>query len=174
MDELRYPIGRYVFIPDYSDVTISAWIDVVAAFPRDLRTLTEQMTEEELDQTYRPEGWTVRQVVNHVGDSHLNAYVRFKRIISEDCPTITPYDQQAWAEFEDGKHGEIGVALNLLDALHHRWVQFLRSLDLGVFERTYLHPEHGGEQKLVFMLGLYAWHCRHHLAHVALVAQSRL
>lgn len=172
MDKLRYPIGRYSFIPDYSDVTLSAWIDVIEAFPYDLKTLITSMSEEQLNSSYRPEGWTVRQVVHHVADSHINAYVRFKKVITEETPTVQPYDQSDWAQLEDGLNGDVSVSLDLLMALHQRWVIFLRSLKPAAFERTYNHPEHGGEQKLVFMLGMYAWHCRHHLAHVALVARN--
>ncbi len=170
MDKLRYPIGRYAFIPDYSDVTISAWIDVIEAFPHDLNTLIGKMSESQLGEQYRPDGWTVRQVVHHVADSHINAYVRFKKVITEDTPTVQPYAQPDWAKLEDGLNADVQISLDLLLALHRRWVIFLRSLNPEDFERTYLHPEHGGENKLVYMLGLYAWHCRHHLAHVALVA----
>ena len=166
MEHLRFPVGRFDFQADYSADDISQWIEVIAAFPAKLEELAAELTEEQLSSTYRPEGWTIRQVINHVADSHINAYGRFKRVVTEDIPTINPYDQDLWAELDDGKNGDIAISVTLLNSLHNRWVRFMRSKPADIFERTYNHPEHPGTQKLIFMLQMYAWHCEHHLGHV--------
>ena len=123
------------------------------------------LDDRQLDTPYRPGGWTVRQVVHHYADSHANSYVRFRLALTEDAPVIKPYDEQRWAELPDAKSAPISVSLTLLSALHQRWVLLLRSLDDQTFARTFIHPELG-EMRLDKTLGLYAWHCHHHVAHI--------
>lgn len=123
------------------------------------------MCDGQLDTPYRPGGWTVRQVVHHLADSHLNSYQRFRLALTERSPLIKPYDETAWAELPDAKTAPIAVSLSLLDGLHARWIALLRSLDEDGFARTFRHPELG-EKRLDWTLGLYAWHSRHHLAHI--------
>jgi uncharacterized damage-inducible protein DinB len=140
-------------------------IDEIAAAPAALRKAVEGLTEAQLDTPYRPGGWSVRQVAHHVPDSHMNAYVRFKLAVTEDSPTIKPYDEAAWAELADVKTVPVATSLALLDAVHERWVAFLRSLGEADWARTFRHPELG-VVPLEKNLALYAWHGRHHVAHV--------
>jgi hypothetical protein len=141
----------------------------IAHFPADFRFMVQSLTEHELDTPYREGGWTVRQVVHHVPDSHLQGYVRFKLAMTEEAPAIKTYQQSAWGDLADARTGPVEVSLDLLDALHSRWAHFLRSLGEADFARTYHHPELG-EISLETTLQLYAWHGKHHLGHVGLVA----
>ena len=171
LETLRFPIGR--FVPP--EVSSTAWqadcIATIAAFPARLRTLVQSLTEEQLDTPYRPEGWTVRQVVHHVADSHLNSYIRFKWTLTEDQPMIKAYDQAVWAELPDGKNGPVEMSLDLLDAIHARWVYVLRKMTPAQFERKLDHPEWKRDLDLNFFLALYTWHCEHHYAHIAELAK---
>jgi len=124
------------------------------------------LARDQLETPYRPGGWTVKQVVHHVPDSHLNAYTRFKLALTEDQPTIKTYNEAAWADLADSRRVPIEVSLELLDALHLRWVTVLRSMDAADFQRGLIHPDKGGVVTLQQMLGLYAWHGRHHVAHI--------
>ena len=165
MTDLRYPVGKFSYD---SDVTAAARRDLIrhiADTPRALRAAVAGLDDRQLDTPYRPEGWTVRQVVHHVPDSHMNAYVRFKLALTEDNPTIKPYDESAWARVADTPRTPVDVSLTLLDALHTRWVVLLDSLADGDYARKLVHPERG-PITLDWMLQLYAWHGRHHTAHV--------
>ncbi|MBV9674891.1 MAG: bacillithiol transferase BstA [Acidobacteriaceae bacterium] len=162
---LRYPLGKYQPPEKISSEQRTEWIDTIAALPRELKQAVSHLTESQLDTPYRPGGWTVRQVVHHLPDSHLNSYIRFRFALTEDTPTIKPYDEAKWAELPDAKTGPIGSSLLILEGLHERWTALLRTLDDAAFARTLRHPE-WGEIRLDWTLGLYAWHCRHHLAHI--------
>lgn len=168
-DSLRYPIGRFAWDGPSAERR-RADITAIESLPGELRRAVKGLSEEKLDTPYRPGGWTVRQVVHHLPDSHLNAYVRFKLALTETQPAIRPYDQAAWAELADTRETPIAVSLTLLESLHRRWVTLLRSLADSDFERTFLHPEIGEPRTLDWLTGLYAWHGRHHLAHVTPVA----
>jgi uncharacterized damage-inducible protein DinB len=147
-------------------------IDEIAETPLRLRAAIRAMSDEQLDTPYRPGGWTVRQVVHHVPDSHLNSYIRFKLALTEEEPTIRPYDEDRWAQLEDSRITPPEVSLALLDALHERWVTLLRSLAPEDFQRTFRHPELG----LVSLnknVALYAWHGRHHVAHITSLSERR-
>ncbi len=163
--DLRYPVGKFSFDPALSAEMRRALIGQIAAAPGALRTAVSGLDHRQLETPYRPEGWTVRQVVHHVPDSHMNAYVRFKLGLTEDTPTIKPYDEAAWARVADTARTPVDVSLTLLDALHHRWVVLLESLAEKDFARALVHPDHG-PVTLGWMLQLYAWHGRHHAAHV--------
>lgn len=165
LERLRYPIGRFRARTGLSAAERSALIDEIAAVPGDLREAVAPLSAVQLDTPYRPDGWTVRQVVHHLPDSHMNAYVRFKLAMTEDEPGIKAYDEAAWAELADGRGEDLEVSLALLDALHRRWTAFLRSLDPEAWGRGFRHPELG-LVTLEANLQLYAWHGRHHLAHV--------
>lgn len=165
MNDLRYPIGKFQFEGSLTAAQRAVCIDQIAETPARLRDAVRGLTEEQLQTPYRPEGWTVRQVVHHVPDSHMNSYVRFKLALTMDQPTINAYPENVWAELPDAKLPEIEVSLNLLEMLHKRWVVFLRSLREQDFQRQFRHPELG----LVTLernLTLYAWHGRHHTAHI--------
>ena len=164
MSDLRYPIGPYQHRPG-SPADHAAWIDDIAALPARLREAVAGLDHMQLDTPYRPGGWTVRQVVHHLADSHINSYVRFRLALTEDSPTIKPYDQAAWARLPDALTGGVAVSLTLLESLHDRWVRLLRSLHEKDFARTLYHPE-AGTLDLDYLTGMYAWHCRHHVAHV--------
>jgi uncharacterized damage-inducible protein DinB len=168
--DLRYPIGRFQKVASLTEAEREAAIESIAATPIRLRAAILGLDSEQLDTPYRPGGWSVRQVVHHVPDSHLNAYVRFKLALTEDNPTIKTYDEKLWAELEDGKSTPVEVSLALLEAVHDRWVRLLRSLVPEDFARTLNHPELGA-MRLDSLLALYAWHGRHHVAHVTALRQ---
>ena len=164
-DNLRYPIGGPKLSARLDDAARREAIDAIAATPANLRAAVQGLAEEQLYTPYRPEGWTVRQLVHHVPDSHLNAYVRFKLALTEDEPKIKTYAEARWAELPDTRTTPPEVSLALLESLHHRWVDLLRAMAPADFERKLDHPEKG-LLTLDSMLGLYAWHGRHHVAHV--------
>ena len=164
LERLRYPVGRFQPVTSAGDAKRTQWIEEIAALPAHLRAAVEGLEQSQLDTPYRDGGWTVRQVVHHVADSHVNAYVRLKLALTEDSPAIKPYEEQRWAELPDSRL-PVPVSLALLDALHERWVVLLRSMRDETFARTWVHPEHG-TRDLDFLLQLYAWHSRHHVAHV--------
>ena len=161
----RYPIGRYTSPSTITHDNRHEWITAIAVLPRELKEAVRGMSESDLETPYRNGGWTVRQVIHHVADSHLNAYTRFRLGLTEDKPVIKPYDEKAWAELPDARTSPIESSLQLASALHARWVDLLRSLKEADFQRTFVHPEIG-ERTLDWTVGLYAWHGRHHLAHV--------
>ncbi|MGH7670966.1 MAG: YfiT family bacillithiol transferase [Gemmatimonadaceae bacterium] len=165
--DLRYPIGRFTQPVDVSAAERAGYIEAVAGASAALREAVRGLDDSQLDTPYRPDGWTVRQVVHHLPDSHLNAYVRFKLALTEVGPTIKPYDQAAWAELPDGRSPLITESLALLDALHARWVYMLRAMKVGDFARTLVHPDRpGAPMTLEATLALYAWHGRHHVAQI--------
>jgi uncharacterized damage-inducible protein DinB len=165
MDDLRFPIGNFVFDASTTPAKQAAWIREIAEAPALLRKAVHGLSDRQFDAPYRPGGWTVRQLVHHVPDSHLNAYCRYKFALTEDNPTIKPYDEAAWANVADTARTPPEVSLTLLDALHKRWVVLLESMTAADFGRPLQHPERGAIT-LDWMLQLYAWHGRHHVAHV--------
>ncbi|HJR60279.1 MAG TPA: putative metal-dependent hydrolase [Vicinamibacterales bacterium] len=165
MTDLRYPVGTLTYDSDITPGKRTAWIRQIAEAPAALRAAVARLTEARLDLPYRPGGWTARQVVHHVPDSHLNAYIRFKWTLTEDNPTIKPYNQAAWATLADTRLTPVGASLDLLDAVHRRWVVLLESLKAEDWARPLVHPENG-PMTLDQLLQLYAWHGRHHVAHV--------
>lgn len=165
MPDPRYPIGRFVPPEEVTEVHIQEWINQIAEMPARLRQAVAGLSAAQLDTPYREGGWTVRQVVHHVPDSHLNSYVRFKLALTEEAPTIKPYDEQAWARLGDSRDTPVEVSLRLLEALHQRWVVLLRGLKEEDWQRSFVHPE-SGPTTLARTLGLYAWHGSHHVAHI--------
>jgi hypothetical protein len=165
MSDLSFPIGKFHFEGPLTDEQRKKCIDDIALVPANLRSVVSGLADARLDTPYRPGGWTVRQVVHHVPDSHMNAYIRFKLALTESDPTIKPYEQQLWAELADTKSTPVEVSLALLDSLHDRWVRLLRSLKAEDWHRTFRHPELG-LVSLEKNLALYAWHGRHHVAHI--------
>ena len=160
----RYPVGPF----DPNDTTpIPDLIAVIEALPARLREAVSGITEAQLETRYRDGGWTARQVVHHIADSHLNSYTRFRLGLTEERPVIRPYDEKKWAELPDAAHGPLEPTLALVDGLHARWAALLRSMSPADFQRVVVHPERG-EWTLDRMLRIYAWHCRHHLAHIGI------
>ena len=163
---LRYPVGRFREDPQPTPEKYARWIDGIAALPGEMGSAVAGLSDEQLETPYRPGGWTVRQVVHHLADSHLNAYVRTKLALTEEVPTIKPYDQEAWAELPDGCAAPLQASLALLEGLHARWAAALRALDEAELRRTLHHPE-DGMLTISRVIQSYAWHGRHHHAHVA-------
>ena len=166
MDALRYPIGRFRLEGPITADGRRAWIEDVAKAPMALRAAVHGLSSTRLSTPYRPDGWTVRQVVHHVLDSHVNANVRFKLALTEKEPVIRPYDEHGWASLRDTDSVPLDVPLRLLEAVHARWVGLLRSLTVEEYRRTFRHPEHGRAIPLDEALAMYAWHGRHHVAHI--------
>lgn len=164
MTDPRYPTGRFV-PPEPTRESRALAIAAIAETPQQLRDAVQGLDEDQLDTPYREGGWTLRQVVHHVPDSHLNAYIRLKLALTEPGPVIKPYDEAAWANLVDTTAVPIDVSLNLLDALHQRFVAVLRSMTDEDFRREYVHPE-TGRHALDHLLALYAWHGAHHTAHI--------
>lgn len=166
MDTFQYPIGKFEPSETVDNEQREAWIKQLADTPAILRTVVRGFSEQQLDTPYRPGGWSVRQVVHHLPDSHMNSYVRFKLALTEDCPTIKPYKENLWAQLDDYQNTPIDVSLTLLDSLHARWVRLLSSLTDCQFSRTFTNPESGATFTLETALELYAWHSRHHIAQI--------
>jgi len=168
LERLRYPLGRFERLKAPLDrAARTGHIETIAAAPAAFLSLTRGRSDAELDTPYRPGGWTVRQVVHHVPDSHMNAYIRMKCAVTENAPAIKAYNEAKWAELADGRSGPAEMSLVLLEALHRRWVMFLRGLNDAEFAKTYVHPELG-PVSLDEALTLYSWHCGHNAAHVRL------
>lgn len=161
----RYPIGKLEMPAQVSQARRQQAIDEIASTPGKLRAAVKGLNDAQLDTPYREGGWTVRQVVHHVPDSHLNAYVRLKLALTEENPTIKPYDEAAWANLADSKSTPIEVSLTLMDSVHDRWVRILRSMKPEQFARKLVHPENG-ERTVDWLLFLYEWHGKHHTAHI--------
>jgi hypothetical protein len=165
-DDLRYPTGRFVIPEAYTEELRREWIGELTALPRLANAAVRGLDDRRLDTPYRPDGWTVRQVVHHLPDSHLNAYMRFRLALTEQEPTIRPYYEDRWAELPDARQAPVEVSLALLEALHARWVTLLRTIRSDDWLRIFVHPEHGRRMTLNETLAMYAWHGRHHVAHI--------
>lgn len=170
--DLSYPIGKFHWSGRATPEQRAQRIEQIAACPPELRAAVAGLDDAQLDTHYRDGGWTVRQVVHHVPDSHINAYVRFKLALTEDKPTIKPYDQDAWAQLPDSRTAPIQMSLDLLERVHERWVLVLRAMQDKDFARLINHPE-SGVQLLDRVLAMYAWHGRHHVAHVTSLRERR-
>ncbi|WNR44951.1 YfiT family bacillithiol transferase [Paenibacillus roseipurpureus] len=166
MDQLRFPIGLFEHEGEVSASQLGQWMGDIASTPSRLRAAVAGLTDEQLDTPYRPGGWTVRQVVHHVADSHINSYTRFKLALTEEGPTIRPYYEDRWAELSDGKSAPVELSLTLLDALHSRWMILLNEMQPEQFARAFVHPESGNTIRLDWNVGNYAWHGSHHIAHI--------
>ena len=166
MQDPRYPVGE--FQPVVGPVTNALrlrWIAELAAAPEEMRAAVAGLSEQQLDTPYRPDGWTVRQVAHHVPDSHMHSYIRFRWALTENAPTIKPYDEVLWAQLPDARSAPVEASLLLLDGLHRRWTALLRELTPADWDRTFFHPERG-IVSLESNLAMYAWHGRHHVAHI--------
>ena len=167
--DLRYPIGKHVPVASLTPTERAAYIAQIAAAPENLRRAVAGLTDAQLDTPYRPGGWTVRQLAHHVPDSHMNAYIRFKLGLTEDTPAIKTYEEKDWAKTPETA-APIAMSLDLLTALHVRWVTLLRGMTAADFARAIKHPE-WGKPSLDALLAMYAWHGRHHTAHVTALRQ---
>lgn len=166
MDNFRYPIGKFEPMDKVSTEQRNAWIEQIAATPQELRFAIAGLSDHQMDTPYRSGGWTVRQVVHHLPDSHLNSYIRFKLALTEENPIIKPYLEDRWAQLEDYDVTPVEVSLTLLESLHERWVTLLSRLEDAQFLLTFTNPESGDTLSLQTAVGLYAWHGRHHIAQI--------
>jgi hypothetical protein len=165
MEDLRYPVGEFHFPDSVSAEDLARFIDQISEAPARMRAAIAGLSDAQLDTPYRPGGWTVRQLAHHVPDSHINSYVRFRLALTEDEPVIKPYEESRWAELPDARTAPVEVSLALLENLHARWVPLLRSLSGADWKRSFRHPELG-LVSLENNAALYAWHGRHHVAHI--------
>lgn len=172
MDDLRYPVGNgYSFGNVVDEKDYPAYIQTIADAPQNLRAAVNGLSDDQLDTPYRPGGWTVRQVVHHLADSHMNAYIRVKLALTEEMPTIKPYDEADWAKLPDSEM-PVELSLQILDALHQRWTRVWKSVPKKALKsRGFVHPEHKKFVQLDQALQMYAWHCRHHTAHITKLAE---
>jgi len=166
IEKMQYPIGKFTAPGDYSAAYFIKSIQTIASFPERLKNEVAHLSEEQLETPYRPGGWTIRQVVHHCADSHMNSLVRFKWTLTEDKPVIKFYYEDRWAQMPDNQKMPIEPTLSLLDGLHYRLAFIMNNLSDADLEKSFIHPEHGKEFKLKEIIGLYAWHCNHHLAHI--------
>ncbi|MBS1731947.1 MAG: putative metal-dependent hydrolase [Bacteroidetes bacterium] len=164
-EDLRYPIGKYIEQP-FSEEILQEWLLDIETLPRQIEYAVVNLDEAQLDTPYREGGWTVKQLVHHVADSHMNAYIRFKLGLTEDNPMVKAYDENEWAKMADTEIVPINVSITLLYALHRRWSTVLSSIQGDQWNRKVYHSEHKREMTLWFLLGMYAWHSRHHTAHI--------
>lgn len=166
MENLKYPIGRFVSGKTYTEAETRAQIQTISALPSKLFNVINVLNEAQLETPYRLEGWTILQTVHHIADSHMNAYIRFKLALTEENPAIKPYEEVLWAELADGKTAPVDWSLQLLKYVHLRWVMLLNSLTEADLQRTYFHPETKRVFPLREVIALYAWHSEHHYEHI--------
>jgi len=160
-----YPIGKYIAQP-FDETLLQEWLSDIKFLPQMLENSILNWDAAQLDTPYREGGWTVKQLIHHVADSHMNAYIRFKLRLTQESLVITPYDEKAWAELPDTHNLPVNISLTLLHALHLRWHEVLKNMTREDFDKTVFHPEHKRDMSLWFLLGLYAWHGKHHVAHI--------
>ncbi len=166
LEKLRYPIGKFIVPEIYSSDYLITNIAQIASFPERLKTEVLYLTEEQLETPYREDGWTVRQVIHHCADSHMNCFIRIKWALTEDCPTIKFYHEDRWAEAHDNLTMPIQPTLSFLEGLHFRLAYLMNSLSESELEKSFIHPEHNAAFQLKEIIGTYAWHGNHHLAHI--------
>ena len=166
LEKLKFPIGKHPKIDDVSKNDLKTWIATIEVFPSKIRDLTSTLSVEELNWKYRPKGWSIKQVVHHCADSHMNSFIRFKLALTEDVPTINPYEEALWAELADGNSDDISPSLQIIEGVHARWVLLLKSLGSTELKRQFIHPVNIRIASLDETIALYAWHCNHHLAHI--------
>ncbi len=171
IENLKYPVGKFQRPEIVDRERISGWVKTIREFPFKVFDITHDLTDDKLSWAYRPEGWSIRQLVNHCADSHMHSFIRLKWTLTEDSPTIKAYHEGLWAKLPDSTTGSIKPALMMLDGLHERWVSLLEARDIADFNKYFIHPETGKETPLGVNTALYAWHCEHHLAHIQLALE---
>lgn len=165
LEELKFPIGKFVKPESVNKEIIDSAISEIENFPKLVKDQTQNLSEQDLQLRYRPDGWTISQVVHHCADSHINSYMRFKLALTENVPSIKPYEESLWAELPDNQLSPL-VSLQLLEALHARWVYLLKTLSEEDLNKEFIHPEQSAKVSLKENIMIYSWHCQHHLAHI--------
>ncbi|MFT7589036.1 MAG: hypothetical protein ACI959_001250 [Limisphaerales bacterium] len=173
IEALRFPLGQFEMIENPTEVDRKKWIKTIDDFPYKIAIEAEGLGLEQAAWRYRPDGWTIQQVIHHCADSHMNSIIRFKLALTEDKPTIKPYNETAWAELKDSQAHDVEDSLMLISGLHSRWVTLLQNIEEPQWNRTVLHPEHDKAIDLNKLLAIYDWHCRHHLEHVRLAKKNK-
>ena len=168
IEALKFPIGKFEKPADITKSNLEKWISDIATFPTRLNEAVMNLTEDELEATYRPGAWSIKQLIHHCADSHMNAFIRLKLALTEDSPTIKPYIEGRWAILTDAKTMDVLPSLKILEGVHERWSALLHQLTEEQFKRVFIHPEHGKIFSIAESTGLYAWHGNHHLAHIKL------
>lgn len=166
LEKLKFPIGQFQKPETISENDLNLWINYIETFPARIKEVTSSLSVEELNWIYRPNGWSIKQVVHHCADSHMNSFIRFKLALTEDIPTIKPYEEQLWAELADGNSNDILPSIQIIEGLHARWVLLLKSFGSTELKRQFTHPANNKTSCLDEIIGVYAWHCNHHLAHI--------
>ena len=166
LESLKFPIGKFAKPAPITKEIIADWISDISRFPARLKEAVSALSDAQLDTPYRPEGWTVRQTVNHCADAHMNAFIRIKLALTENNPQVTGLRQDSWAALPDSKSNDIGAALKIAEGVHERWTILLNNLTEQELERTFFHPVQKREMPIAESIGLYAWHGNHHLAHI--------
>lgn len=166
LELLKYPVGKFEAPVVIKESDLTTWSKIIFEFPEKLHHEVKNLTTSELSWRYRPEGWTIHQVVHHCADSHMNAFIRFKLALTEKEPVVPGYQQNEWAQLADVEKSPISHSIDILHGLHARWSQLLKTMNSADFERSYLHQEYNKKFSLKVVTGLYAWHCGHHLAHI--------
>ncbi|WP_034923369.1 YfiT family bacillithiol transferase [Gillisia sp. CAL575] len=166
LEKLKFPIGKFIKPETISESSIKDYITDIEQFPNRLNKLVPYLSASELNYRYRPEGWTIKQVVHHCADSHMNSFIRFKLCLTEELPSIKPYNESKWAELPDAAEADISTSLKLIEGLHARWTVLLKSLNASDLNKKYIHPDKEQPLNLADSIAIYSWHCNHHLAHI--------
>lgn len=173
LEKLKYPIGKFIKPETISKTDVENWIAILESFPLSIENATKNLTSLELNWKYRPEGWTIKQVVHHCADSHMNSFIRFKMALTENFPTVKPYDEASWAIMEDGNLDDISSSIAIIKGLHHRWVVLLKNLSKEELQKEFINPESKKTYSIEGATGLYAWHCEHHLVHIKQALENK-
>ena len=166
IEKLKFPIGKFEKPKIIDNGKINYWISDIELFPKKLNELVSNLTDTELHWKYRPDGWTIKQIIHRCADSHMNSFIRFKLNLTEKLPTIKPYFEGKWAELPDSTEADISESLKIIEGLHSRWTILLRGLKSNDFNKEFIHPEHGKRFSIAENIGVYAWHSNHHLKHI--------
>ncbi|MCW3086042.1 MAG: putative metal-dependent hydrolase [Bacteroidetes bacterium] len=173
MENLKYPYGKFEYGKTYSGADTKEHIKAIEALPAVLNALAAQLTEQQLEQSYRPGGWNARQIIHHIADSHSNALIRVKLALTENAPVIKPYDQDAWSDLADAKQMPVRASLLMIEGIHERWTFLLKNMNENDFKKKYIHPEYNREFQLDEFVALYAWHGKQHCGHLQLILNQQ-
>ena len=173
LEQYKYPIGKFIKPEIITREILHSWIEDIETLPERLKKEVENLSERQLDTPYRQDGWTLRQVIHHLADAHLNAFIRVKLALTEENPVVKPYFEERWAELPDSQNFPVRPSLKIIKGIHQRWSFLLKTLSEQDFQKVFIHPENNREFKLEEILGIYAWHGNHHLAHISTLKKQK-